>query len=130
MGRQSGSGTREALREKDAGAGSWESGAVVERAPFREVRISMSETPSTLPPARLCFFATNPSEPHVPPFFFPSLLIGAQFQYQISIQFPVRSEEGDTSHSVHEIPQRLPQASPWAPFLPSVSVCSKKIGSF
>ena len=55
VGRQSGFKTREALREKDAGAGSWELGTVMERARFRELRISMSETPSTLPLARLCF---------------------------------------------------------------------------
>ena len=87
-------------------------------------------------------FATNLSEPHVPlslSIFSPSS--GAsewstQFQHQISTQFPIgrvfqqESEEGDMSHNVYETPQRLPQASPWAPFPPSLSVCSKKAGSF
>ena len=138
VGRQSGFKTREALREKDAGAGSWELGTVMERARFRELRISMSETPSTLPLARLCFLQQISLNHMFHSFFFSflSLLIGAQFQHQISTQFPVRrvfqqeSEEADTSHSVDEIPQRLPQASPWALFLPSLSMCSKKAGSF
>ena len=142
MGRQRGFHTREALREKDAGAGSWESGTVVERASFRELRISVSETLPTLCPAHLCFLqqiSLNHMFHSLSLFFFSSS--GAsdwstQFQHQISTQFPIgrvfqqENEEGDMSHNVYETPQRLPQASPWAPFPPSLSVCSKKAGSF